>query len=103
VDDYTRFTWNFFILSKSDTFKVFNKLATAIQNKKDLKIKTIRSDHGCELQNDTFNIFCEENGILHNFSVPRTLQQNGVIERKNRSLEELARTMLNENDLPKYF
>jgi len=42
-------------------------------------------------------------GILHNFSAPRTPQQNGVVERKNRSLEELARTMLSESSLPKYF
>nr|KYP31713.1 Retrovirus-related Pol polyprotein from transposon TNT 1-94 [Cajanus cajan] len=44
-----------------------------------------------------------EHGINHNFSTPRTPQQNGVVERKNRSLEELARTMLNETKLPKYF
>jgi len=46
---------------------------------------------------------CEKHGINHNFSAPRTPQQNGVVERKNRSLEELARIMLNENSLPKYF
>ena len=50
-----------------------------------------------------FENFCEENGIMHNFFAPRTPQQNGVVERKNRSLEELARTMLNEYDVPKYF
>nr|KYP38726.1 Retrovirus-related Pol polyprotein from transposon TNT 1-94 [Cajanus cajan] len=50
-----------------------------------------------------FQKFCEEHGINHNFSAPRTPQQNGVVERKNRSLEELARTMLNETNLPKYF
>jgi len=42
-------------------------------------------------------------GIKHNFSAPRNLQKNGVVKRKNRSLEELARTMLNETELPKYF
>ena len=50
-----------------------------------------------------FEKFCEENRIMHNFSAPRTLQQNGVVERKNRSLEKLARTMLNEYDVRKYF
>ena len=63
----------------------------------------MRSDHGGEFQNELFEIFCEQNGILHNFSAPKTPRQNGVIERKNRSLEELARTMLNEYDIPKYF
>jgi len=64
---------------------------------------SIRSDHGGEFQNEKFEHFCEKHGINHNFSAPRTPQQNGVVERKNRSLEELARTMLNENSLPKYF
>jgi len=48
-------------------------------------------------------LFCEENGILHNFSTPRTPQQNGVVERKNKSLQEMARTMLNDNSTPKHF
>ena len=47
--------------------------------------------------------FCNNLGIEHQFSSPRTLQQNGVVERKNRSIQEMARTMLNENSLPKYF
>jgi len=64
---------------------------------------SIRSDHGGEFQNERSEHFCEKHGIKHNFFAPRTLQQNGVVERKNRSLEELARTMLNENSLLKYF
>lgn len=82
VDDYSRFTWTLFLSHKSDTFKAFKKLAKVIQNEKDLKIVSIRSDHGGEFENETFEIFCEENGIKHNFSVPRTPQQNGVVERK---------------------
>ena len=50
-----------------------------------------------------FEKFCEENGIHHNFSAPRTLQQNGVAERKNKSMDEGWRTLLNETKLPKYF
>ena len=103
VDDYSRYTWTFFLTLKSEAFKAFKKFAKAIQNEKDLKIKVLRSDHGGEFQNELFENFCEENGIMHNFSAPRTPQQNGVVERKNRSLEELARTMLNEYDVPKYF
>jgi len=74
-----------------------------LENEKSSKIVSIRSDHGGEFQNERFEHFCEKHGIKHNFSAPRTLQQNGVVERKKRSLEELARTMLNENSLPKYF
>nr|KYP33754.1 Retrovirus-related Pol polyprotein from transposon TNT 1-94 [Cajanus cajan] len=103
VDDFSRYTWTLFLANKSDTFGVFRKFAKLIQNKKNLKIVSIRSDHGKEFENKDFDLFCEENGIEHNFSAPRTPQQNGVVERKNRSLEELARTMLNDSKLPKYF
>ena len=65
-------------------------------------MKSIRSDHGGEFQNAKFEKFCEKHGISDSFSTPRTPQQNGVVERKNRSLEKLARTMLNESKLPKY-
>ena len=64
---------------------------------------SIRSDHDGEFQNERFEHLCEKHGIKHNFFAPRTPQQNGVVERKNRSLEELARTMLNENSLPNFF
>jgi len=63
----------------------------------------MKSDHGGEFQNEKLDRFCNKLGIKHNFSAPRTPQQNGVVERKNWSLEELARTMLNETKLPKYF
>jgi len=70
---------------------------------KNSSIGSIRSDLGRKFQNEKFSKFYEKMGILHNFSAPRTSQQNGVMERKNTSLEELARTMLSEYSLPKYF
>ena len=74
-----------------------------VQNEKGFAITCIRSDHGRELKNIDFEEYCNEHGIDHNFSAPRTPQQNGVFERKNRTLQEIARTMLNEKNLPKYF
>ena len=71
--------------------------------KKGYLISSIRSDHGEEFEYLGFDAFCDENGISHNFSAPRTLQQNRVVKGKNRTLEEMARTMLCENNLPKYF
>jgi len=73
-----------------------------IQNEKGCRISTIKSDHGGEFRNERFDKFCEKQGIKHNFSAPRTPQQNGVVERKNRSLEELGRMLLNATGLPKY-
>jgi len=59
-----------------------------------MKILKIRSDHGEEFENVPFNIFCEKHGIVHEFSSRRTPQQNGVVERKNITLQEMARTMI---------
>nr|KYP33248.1 Retrovirus-related Pol polyprotein from transposon TNT 1-94 [Cajanus cajan] len=103
VDNYLRFTWVVFLANKSEAFNAFKKFAKLVQNEKNTNITSIGSDHGGEFQNILFQRFYEEHGINHNFSAPRTPQQNGVVERKNRSLEELARTMLNETKLPKYF
>jgi len=103
VDDFSRFSWTLFLESKSDAFVAFKKLAKRLQNTNCSNICAIRSDHGGEFQNEKFNSFCEKLGIFHNFSAPRTPQQNGVVERKNRSLEELAKTILSESSLPKYF
>ena len=103
VDDYSRYICTFFVSLKSNAFKAFQKLAKIIQNEKDLKIKALRSDHRAEFQNKDFETFCEEIGINNNFSASRTPQEKGIVERKTMPLEELVKTMLNENDLPKYF
>ena len=79
------------------------KFHRKVTNEKGFSIQNIRSDHGTEFKNQDFKNFCDENGIGHNFSAPRTPQQNGVVERKNRTLEEMARTMLCESNLPRYF
>jgi len=100
VDDYSRFTWIIFLAHKRDAFHAFKKLEKIIQNKKNLNIASIRSDHGRKFENKDFELFCDKNGVEHNFSAPRTPQQNGVVEKKNRSLEELARTMLNDTNIP---
>ena len=71
--------------------------------KKGFCISTIRSDHGTEFENEFFKIFCNENGISHTFSSLRIPQQNGVVERKNKTLVKMARTMLHEYNLPLYF
>jgi len=95
-DDFSRFTWTLFLAAKNETFYAFKKLTKVLENEKGSKIVSLRSDHGGDFQNEKFEHFCEKHGIKHNFSAPRTPKQNGVIERKNKSLEELARTMLNE-------
>ena len=103
VDDFSRYTWVLFLAHKNDVFHEFSKLCRKIQNEKGFTISCIRSDHGREFENVEFESFCDEQGIEHTFSAPRTPQQNGVVERKNRTLQEIARTILHENNLPNYF
>ena len=103
VVDFSRDTWVIFLTTKDEAFPLFTRLIRKVQNEKNLVITSIRSDHGRELKNNKFELYCFEHGIGPNFSAPRTPQQNGVVERKNRTLEEMARTMLCENNLPRYF
>ena len=74
-----------------------------ISNKKNFRTIKIRSDHGIEFDNQDFVTFRIENKIDHNFSTPRTLQQNRVVERKNRILIDITRIMLCETGMSKYF
>ena len=79
VDDYSKFTWIYFLAHKNEALHTFIKHCKKIQNEKGLTLINVRSDHGGEFEN------------------------NGVVERKNQILKEMARTILCENNLPKYF
>ncbi|GJT22301.1 retrovirus-related pol polyprotein from transposon TNT 1-94 [Tanacetum coccineum] len=101
VDDYSRYTWTRFLKDKTEAFDQFEIFSKKIQNQLGCTIVSIRTDHGREFDNEVqFGEFCNANGITHNFSAPRTPQSNGVVERKNRTLQEMSRTMLNEQSLP---
>ena len=88
---------------KDNILKAFTTFCKKVQNEKCYTITSIRSEHGGEFDNDALESLCNECGFKHNFSASRIPQQNGVVERENRTLQEMARTMLNENDLLKYF
>ena len=103
VDDYSRYTWTRFLKSKADTTEELVVFFKMIQTKLNQVICSIRSDHGTEFENSTLDRFCMENGTSHNFSAPRTPQQNGVVERKNRTLVNIARTMIIESNLLQNF
>ncbi|GJT05444.1 retrovirus-related pol polyprotein from transposon TNT 1-94 [Tanacetum coccineum] len=104
VDDYSRYTWTRFLKHKNEAFDHFEILSKKIQNQKGCPIISIRTDHGREVDNEVqFGAFCDANGITHNFSAPRTPQSNGVVERKNRTLQEMSRTLLNEQSIPQKF
>ncbi|GJV38961.1 putative ribonuclease H-like domain-containing protein [Tanacetum coccineum] len=103
TDDFSRFSWVFFLATKDETSEILKTFITGIENLIDLKVKVIRCDNGTEFKNRVMNQFCEMKGIKREFSVARTPQQNRVAERKNRTLIEAARTMLADSKLPTTF
>ncbi|GJX07373.1 putative ribonuclease H-like domain-containing protein [Tanacetum coccineum] len=103
ADDYSRFTWVFFLATKDETSGILKSFITGIKNLVDHKVKVIRYDNGTEFKNREMNQFCEIKGILRQFSVARTPQQNRVAERRNRTLIEAARIMLADSKLPTTF
>ncbi|XP_075504520.1 uncharacterized protein LOC142541961 [Primulina tabacum] len=92
-----------FIREKSDTFDVFKKLHARITNLHDVRVIEIWTDHGKEFENSLFTSLCEKKGISHEFFAPKTPQQNGIAERKNQTLQEMARVMLSSKNVSKRF
>nr|GEV96259.1 putative ribonuclease H-like domain-containing protein [Tanacetum cinerariifolium] len=100
TDDYSRFSWVFFLANKDETSRILKAFITGIGNLIDHKVKIIRCDNGTKFKNKEMNQFCEIKGIRREFSVARTPQQNGFVKRKNRTLIEAARIMLADSKLP---
>ncbi|KAI3667612.1 hypothetical protein L6452_42678 [Arctium lappa] len=102
IDDYSRYTWLEFLRNKSDAPELIIAFIKRIQVRLQLPVRTIHSDNGTEFKNDTLRSYLTSVGISHNFSAAYTPQQNGIVERKNRTLVEAARTMLAYSELPMY-
>ncbi|GJT15234.1 retrovirus-related pol polyprotein from transposon TNT 1-94 [Tanacetum coccineum] len=86
-----------------ETSGILKSFITGIENQINHRVKIIKCDKGTKFKNKEMNQFCEVKGIKREFSIARTLQQNGVAERKNRTLIETARTMLADSKLPTTF
>ena len=94
IDDHTRFTIIYFLKAKSEAFNAFKTYKAYVENQCQSKINTIRTDNGGEYFSHEWIKFCQEHGIRHQHTVPYTPQQNGVAERKNRTLLDASRSML---------
>ncbi|GJT35333.1 retrovirus-related pol polyprotein from transposon TNT 1-94 [Tanacetum coccineum] len=103
VDEYLRYTWVYFLKKKSQAAEMIMSFVRMVKNQNDVKVKQIRTDNGTEFRNTELESFCDEKGISQNFSSPYTPEQNGVAERKNMTLIEAARIMLNGSVLSKHF
>ncbi|KAA0053084.1 ty1-copia retrotransposon protein [Cucumis melo var. makuwa] len=94
VDDYSRFTKIYLIKIKDEAGSMFLKFKAESENQLGKKIKRLRSDRGGEYSDKTLKDFCESNGVTHEFTAPYLPQQNGIAERKNRTLKEMMNVML---------
>ncbi|GJU57032.1 retrovirus-related pol polyprotein from transposon TNT 1-94 [Tanacetum coccineum] len=94
VDDYSRFTWVRFLKTKDEAPTAIIKCIKNIQVRLKATVWNVRTDNGTEFVNQTLREWYENVGITHQTSVARTPQQNGVVERRNQTLVEAARTML---------
>ncbi|KAI3828361.1 hypothetical protein L1987_02461 [Smallanthus sonchifolius] len=103
TDDFSRFSLVHFLGTKDETANIFQYLILSLESLCKLKVRRIRSDNGTEFKNNLMELFCLKKGIRHEFSALYTPQQNGVAERKNRTLIETARMMLSDAKLPVTF
>ncbi|KAI5336669.1 hypothetical protein L3X38_015937 [Prunus dulcis] len=103
TDDCTRMSWVYFIRNKSSALECFRKFKAMTELQSGYKIKGLRSDRRGEFLSSEFNNFCAEVGIQRQLTVAYSPQQNGVAERKNRTVVEMAKSMLHEKSIPYEF
>lgn len=103
VDDCSRKVWVYFLKIKDQTYEKLVEWKHLVENQSGLKVKKLRTDNGMELCNHEFDKFCSDNGIARHKRIPYTPQQNGVVERMNRTILERVRSVLSESGLPKVF
>jgi transposase InsO family protein len=100
IDDYSRKTWIYFLKTKAEVFSKFKKFKALIENLSERKIKILRSDNGGEYTSKEFVNFCKDVGIKRELTIPYNPQQNGVAERKNRTILEAMKIIIHYQDIP---
>nr|GEY05573.1 retrovirus-related Pol polyprotein from transposon TNT 1-94 [Tanacetum cinerariifolium] len=103
VDDYSRYTWTHFLRSKDETPEVLIDFLRLVQRGLQSQVGMVRTDKGTEILNQTLHAYFAAEGIQHQTSVARTPEQNGIVERRNRTLVKAARTMLSAAKVPLFF
>ena len=103
IDDFSRKIWIYFLHVKSEAFDCFKKFYATLKTETGRRVKALRTDRGGEFCSNEFTKFCEEKGIRRQLTVAYTPQQNGVAERKNRTILNMVRSFLNKGEVPKEF
>ena len=96
-------SWVYFLKAKSEAFENFKIFKAMVEKQFGLCVKALRTDRGGEFLSNEFITFCEEQGIRRELIAPYTPEQNGVTERKNRTVVEMARSMLKARGVPNNF
>ena len=100
IDDFSKYCWVYFLKHKSEVFDLFKVFKALVENQSGRKIKVLRSDNGGEYVKSEFINYCVDVGIHMQHYIPYTPQQNGVAERKNRSLKEMTTYMMEDKNFP---
>ena len=100
IDDFSRFTYVYLMRNKDESFDMFKRYKTEVENRKDRKIKILRSDRGSKYFPNDFSTFCEKHGIIHKSSALYTPQQSGLAKRKNRILVDMINVMILSAEVP---
>lgn len=103
IDDESRFVCIYVLKHKRDVFERFMEWKTMAEKSTGHNVKTLRTDNGEEYTSREFEDYLKKEGIQHEYTVPKTPEQNGVAERMNRTLVETVRAMLSDSKLPKKF
>lgn len=100
VDEFSRMMWLYLIKTKGEVFEVFQKFKVMAEKQSGMSLKILRTDGGWEYTSNEFESFCVKHGIQHEITAPYTPQHNGLAERRNRTILNMARSMLKEKELP---
>ncbi|KAJ9537718.1 hypothetical protein OSB04_030451 [Centaurea solstitialis] len=103
IDDYSRYMWEYFLDSKDHAFEIFKEFKQRVENKLGINLKMFRTDRGGEFTSIEFLQYCKDNGISRQLTAPYSPQQNGVVERKNRTILSATRCMMKATNLPQNF
>ncbi|CAJ2647891.1 unnamed protein product [Trifolium pratense] len=103
VDEFTRKVWIYLLKEKSEVFSMFKNFCVLAERQSENKLKVLRTDGGGEYNSKEFQTYCTQKGIIHEVTAPYTPQHNGLAERRNRTLLNMARCMLKSKGLPKCY
>nr|GEV62389.1 zinc finger, CCHC-type [Tanacetum cinerariifolium] len=103
VDDYSRYMWVYFLNTKNQAFDTFKEDKKLIENELRTTLKILRTDRGGEFTSNEFKQYCKENGIARQLTAPYSPQQNGLVERRNRTIMSTTRCMMKATNMPQNF